>query len=79
MSTINYSFWLFQRDGDSHTSKGRYSLEGSPNGTVEDLVQAARSHIPPEEAQVGDIGIEVHEVRQPQHSHFTHLSGHTAR
>lgn len=63
MSTTNFSFWLFQRDGDSYTSKGRYSLAVSPYGTVQAIVQAARSHIPPE-AQVGDLSIEVHEVRQ---------------
>lgn len=74
------SFWLLQRDGDSYTPKGRYPLEREwPTLTVECLMQAARSHIPQEEAQIGNLSVEVYEVRQPQHPHFTYLSGNTAR
>ncbi|KAF9786479.1 hypothetical protein BJ322DRAFT_1020505 [Thelephora terrestris] len=60
MSTKLYSYWLLRRDGDSYTSKGRYSHSFFPYASVEALVQVARSHIPPEDAQLGGLSIEVH-------------------
>ena len=84
MSTTVYSFWLVKNDGDSYISRGQYSFEGSPNGTVEDLLRAARGHIVLEEKQLSDncdLRIELHQVLQLQIpvNVIRHFNGSTAR
>lgn len=59
----------------THTAAKQHTLEPSPSGTVGDIVQAARGHIPPNlklsSEDINDVDMQVYAVRQSQHSHLS--------
>ena len=75
----NFSFWLVEKGSPSqshtHTVAKQHTLELLPSGTVGDIVQAARGHIPPNlklsSEDINDLDMQVYAVRQSQHSYLS--------